>query len=139
MTDLARTTATPPDFANSLAVTSATLTDWGVFVTPWAYSSPAPGHPRRTVAFDVFGWVGTKTAIYGHYVLDGKLVHTVRIGVPQGSCGDVLKHMREFPFRPVPAETYRIQFDATAAYHTLGLEYSSYYKRVRVAPKEAIR
>jgi hypothetical protein len=138
--DLTRIQAVPPDGANGSASVSFTITDWGVDVAPWDHTPPAPGHPRRMTTFNLLGWTWVHgRPIYAHYVKGGKLVHTVRLAVPQGPCGDGRVDQPEFPFRPVHPGIYSIQFDATAAYHRPGYEYSHYYRQVRVAPKDAVR
>jgi hypothetical protein len=138
--DLARAHAAPPDAANALASTTFTITNWGVRVTPWEQGPPAAGHPRRMATFSIMGWTWVKDKpIYAHYLRGGKVVRTVRLAVPQGPCGDATVQMPEFPFRPVPAGTYRIQFDASKAYLKAGSEWAHFYRAVRVAPKDAVR
>ena len=138
--DLARLHADVPDPMNAFAVTHVTITDWGVRVVPWDVYGVAVGLPKQVVTFDVMGWTWIHgKPIYAHYLRKGKLVHTERLAVPTGPCGDATLQLPEFPFRPVPAGTYRIQFDASAALHTPGSEWAAYYRSVRVAPKDAVR
>jgi hypothetical protein len=92
-------------------------------------------------SFVAVGWAwATGHTLYAHYVRRGRVVHTARVGVLDAPCGDARATMREFPFRPVPAATYIVQFDATRAYHAPGEDIESYvYYRVRVRPRDAVR
>jgi hypothetical protein len=124
------------------AVASAqiTVTTWGIQVAPWYRRVPV-GHPRRMASFVTFGWAwATGHTLYAHYVLRGRVVHTAPVGFLHAPCGDARTTMREFPFRPVPAGAYTVQFDATRAYHppSDGIESSYSYYRVRVRPRDAV-
>jgi hypothetical protein len=124
---------------DQFAAAEVTLTGYDVYVKPWATMGPAAGRPRHMTVFDALGWTTLGDRLYAHYLRGGKLVRTVRLGSLTGPCGDLRVRMREFPFRPVPAGRYRVQFDTTRAYHKLGIEYSYYYKAVVVSAKRAVR
>jgi hypothetical protein len=75
--------------------------------------------------------------LYAHYFLKGKLKKTVRIGALTGDCGNLTKKMKQFPFRPVPAGDYRIDFDTSRAYlrNAEGIR----YPHVKVPASKAVR
>ena len=103
---------------------------------PWETAVPAPGKPRRVVTLRTYGWTALTGTLYAHYVRQGRLVHTVALGRLRGPCGDLTRTMREFPFRPVPAGSYLVQFDTRLdwikAAGRLG------YRRVVVKPADAV-
>ena len=113
-----------------------TLADWELHVRPWETAVPAPGKPRRVVTLRTYGWTSLTGTLYAHYVRQGRLVHTVALGRLRGPCGDLTRTMREFPFRPVPAGSYLVQFDTRLdwikAAGRLG------YQRVVVKPADAV-
>jgi hypothetical protein len=74
---------------------------------------------------------------YAHYTRGGKLVKTIRVGALTGACGNITRHMREFPFRPVASGTWRVQFDTSLEYKAPG-EYYSVYPPVKGAAPDAI-
>ena len=110
------------------------FTDWGVRVRDFADGTARPRHMTTVMAM---GWLSEGKTLYAHYVRNGHLVKTVRVGALTGPAGNVTRHMREFPFRPVAAGQYRVQFDCTQRYQDGGEAYSSY--KVRVAAKDAVR
>ena len=121
--------------AGVTATATATYTDWGVRVPAWAAGK---GHPRRLMTVTALGWRSEGKTMYAHYTRGGKLVKTVRIGALTGPCGSTTRHLREFPFRPVPAGTWRVQFDTSLEYRVPGESYSV-YRPVKVARADAIR
>jgi len=88
------------------------------------------------VTLRTFGWTPLTGTLYAHYVRAGRLVRTVPLGRLRGPCGDLVRPMREFPFRPVPAGSYRVQFDNRRAFTTTGPRMG--YRRVVVAPADAL-
>ena len=125
--------ALPPD--QTTATVTPTFTDWGVRVTDWADGT---GRPRHKTTIMAMGWANEGKTLWAHYTRNGQLVKTVRVGALTGMAGNVARHMREFPFRPVPRGTYRIQFDTSQRYRAPG-EWYTVYTGVRVAAKDAVR
>jgi hypothetical protein len=125
--------ALPPD--QTTASVMPTFTDWGVRVTDWVDGT---GRPRHMTTIMAMGWANEGKTIWAHYTRNGKLVKTVRVGALTGIAGNVTRHMREFPFRPVPQGTYRVQFDTSQRYRVPG-EWYTVYKFVRVAANDAVR
>lgn len=134
-TDTALMAANPtlgPEAATATA--TAKYTDWGVRIPAWASGK---GHPRRMMTVTAMGWRSEGKTLYAHYTRGGKLVKTIRLGALTGACGDITRHTREFPFRPVAAGTWRVQFDTSLEYRSPG-EYYSVYPTVKVAARDAI-
>ena len=121
--------------AGFTATATATYTDWGVRVPAWAAGT---GHPRSMMTVTALGWRSEGTTMYAHYTRGGKLVKTVRVGALTRPCGNITRHMREFPFRPVAPGIWRVQFDASLEYRVAG-EYYTVYRPVKVAARDAIR
>ena len=67
--------------------------------------------PRKTVTVRAYGYEPAR--MWAHYVLRSERVKTVYVGALTGPCGNAVKHIREFPFRPVPAGTYSIYFQGS--------------------------
>lgn len=137
--DLTRLDTPPTDPVNAFATTTLTITDWALTVPSWERTRGIPdAHPRAMTTFAAMGWTWVHgTPLYAHYLRDGRLVRTVRLMVPAGPCGDATAQMREFPFRPVPAGTYRVLFSPHRDYPYPG--WYAYYPKVRVAAKDAVR
>jgi hypothetical protein len=121
--------------AVSTATATATYTDWGVRVPSWGAGT---GHPRRMMAVTALGWRSEGKTMYAHYTRGGKVIKTIRLGALTGPCGNLTRHIREFPFRPVAAGTWRVQFDTSLGYRVAG-EYYTVYRTVKVAARDAIR
>jgi hypothetical protein len=68
----------------------------------------------------------------------GRLLRTVTVGRLTGACGSLTLRAREFPFRPVPAGTYRVQFDTSRAYRVAKQDFVV-YRRLTVRAKDAVR
>jgi hypothetical protein len=135
-TDTALATANPAlGPAGFTATATATYTDWGVRVPAWG---DGKGHPRRMMTVTALGWRSEGKTMYAHYTRGGKLVKTVRLGALTGPCGNITRHLREFPFRPVAAGTWRVQFDSSLEYRIPGESYTV-YRTVKVAARDAIR
>jgi hypothetical protein len=120
----------------AVAATSVTVADWWVDVPPWG-GSPAYARPRRMTTVSAYGWTTLGTTLYVHYVRDRRLIRTLRLGELTGACGSLSLRMRQFPFRPVKAGTYRVQFDTTRAYRRK--DSWTAYPRVTVRAKDAVR
>ena len=116
----------------AVAATSVTVSDWWVDVPPWG-GLPAYARPRRMTTISAYGW----TTLYVHYVRGRRLIRTLRLGELTGACGSLSLRMRQFPFRPVRAGTYRVQFDTTRAYRRK--DSWTAYPRVTVRAKDAVR
>jgi hypothetical protein len=121
----------PPE--ESFAATSFVLSAVDVLVSPWLRGN---ANPRALTTFKVVGWAPYRK-VYAHYLLKGKLIKTVQIGSVSGSCGDLTKKVRQFPFRPVPAGRYRVRFTGTSFYDPQGFWIG--YREVVVAKSKAVR
>jgi hypothetical protein len=97
----------PPE--ESFANTTTQLSQWDVLADAWLNGQ---GDPRRAMHIQAFGWTHEKT-LWAHYFRGTKRIKTVRIGALQGACGDLTKHVRQFPFRPVPAGSWAIYFSGS--------------------------
>jgi hypothetical protein len=99
------TDATNP--ANT-AATSFIFSRWNVAV------STVGGriHPRRAVVIRGVGFTSSiGRRLYAHWMRNGRRVHTRRLGVLRGPCGDVRARLsRGFPFRPVRRGRYEVRF-----------------------------
>jgi hypothetical protein len=124
----------PPE--EQFAAATFQLTSWGVDVAPWNTDGPARGRPRRSTTFDASGWVGLGDTLYAHYRRNGRTVRSVRIGALTGPCGDLKRRVRQFPFRPVPAGTYRVVFSTSPTYR--GTRNASWYRAVVVRREDAV-
>jgi hypothetical protein len=62
-----------------------------------------------------YGFVGART-LYAHYARNGRLYRTVAIGALSAPCGTLSKTVAKFPFRPIRAGSWRIQFDGHRRY-----------------------
>jgi|tagenome__1003787_1003787.scaffolds.fasta_scaffold20932370_2 hypothetical protein len=122
--------------AGVTATATSTYTDWGVRAPAWEASTK--GHPRQMMTVTAIGWRSEGKVIYAHYTRGGKLVKTIRVGALTAPCGNLTRHMRQFPFRPVAAGTWRVQFDTSLDYRVPGESYTV-YRPIRVAAAEAIR
>jgi hypothetical protein len=119
-----------------VAMTEITLSDWDLLILPWETMGPAAGKPKRVVTMRTYGWTSLSGTLYAHYVRRGRLVHTVPLGRLRGPCGDLTRKMRQFPFRPVPAGRYTVQFDVRPRYVDRGPRLG--YRAVVVAPEDAL-
>jgi hypothetical protein len=132
-----RLQASATDQTTHGATTAFTLSDWDLLILPWETSTPARGKPGRMVTLRTYGWTSLSGTLYAHYVRRGLLLHTVALGRLRGSCGDLTRKMREFPFRPVPAGRYVVQFDVRPRYVNRGPRLG-YPRGVVVAPEDAV-
>src|SRR5262245_17027705 len=105
------------------AAADVLLSTWDVLVAPWDRGQV---DPRKTVAVRAYGYEPA-TKLWAHYVLNGKRVKTVYVGALTGPCGNLVKHMREFPFSPVRPGTYSIYFQGS---QTLDTRIGTPYRKV---------
>lgn len=127
-----RSQGAPPDqFSYALGFD---ISQWELNVAAW---SSARGRPGRRTKVRARGWVGSaSTTLYAHYLRKGKLLKTVRVGRLSGTCGDFRGRMKQFPFRPVKAGSYRVEFDTTRAHPNE--DATIFYRRVKVARGHAL-
>lgn len=81
----------------------------------WAVAVRTRGgriHPRRSATVRAVGYTNAiGKPLYAHWMRNGKRVHTRRLGLLRGACGDLRARLaRGFPFRPVPAGSYEVRF-----------------------------
>lgn len=87
-----------------------------------------PNRPTRVVAVGYTAAIGRP--LYAHYVRRGRRVHTLRLGVLRGRCGDLrVRLARGFPFRPVARGRWRVIFNTSPVDLTVD---DSIVHRVRV-------
>jgi hypothetical protein len=81
-------------------------------LSPW--STPGPrarrADPRAKAQFGGLGWVGQGSDLYAHYLRGTRVIKMVHIGTLVAPCGDLGRMMRQFPFRPVRAGTWSVDF-----------------------------
>jgi hypothetical protein len=80
----------------------------------------SPSQPLTTssrVRFRVRGLTDKLLPIYAHYVKDGLVRRTVRLGKPYGDCGLLSVRRRQFPFKHPKTGRWWIQFDQEQAYN----------------------
>lgn len=72
-------------------------------------------HPRRPVTLTPVGYTNAiARPLFAHWIRNGRRVHTRRLGILRGPCGDLRTRLvRGFPFRPVPAGTYDVRFSTS--------------------------
>ena len=100
LTDLANT-------ANE-ASTSVVFSRWNVGIT----TRGGKIRPRRRARLRAVGFTNARgKPLFAHWFRNGKRVHTRRLGLLQGPCGDLrAKLPRGFPFRPVRPGSYEVRF-----------------------------
>ena len=98
------------DLANqaNTAATTFIFSRWNVGIT-------AVGgriHPRRSVRIRGIGFTNAiGRPLFAHWFRNGRRVHTRRLGLLRGPCGDVRARLaRGFPFRPVRPGRYTVRF-----------------------------
>ena len=122
----------PPGSEPPFGAASTLLSTFDVFVPEWDRRQV---DPRKTVTVRAFGYEPA-TRLWAHYVLNGKRVKTVPVGALTGPCGNIVKRMREFPFRPVKAGRYAVYFQPT---QTLDKRLGTPYRSVVVPKAKAVR
>jgi hypothetical protein len=120
----------PPE-GPPFGVAQVLLSTFDVLVAPWDRSQV---DPRKMITVRAYGYEPS-TKLWAHYVLRGKRVKTVYVGALTGPCGNAVKHMREFPFRPVAAGTYSVYFQGS---QTLNKLIGTPYRQVTVPRAKAI-
>jgi hypothetical protein len=72
-------------------------------------------HPRRPVTLTPVGYTNAiGRPLFAHWMRNGRRVHTRRLGLLRGPCGDLRSRLaRGFPFRPVPAGSYSVRFSTS--------------------------
>jgi hypothetical protein len=72
-------------------------------------------HPRRPVRLSPVGYTNAiGRALYAHWMRNGRRVHTRRLGILRGPCGDLTRRLsRGFPFRPVRPGSYTVRFSTS--------------------------
>lgn len=105
---------------------------FGIDVAPWDSHQV---DPRKTVVVAAAGYEPA-TKLWAHYVLNGKRVKSVLVGSLNGPCGDLTKHMREFPFRPVRAGNYTVYFTGS---QQLDKHAGAFYRNIVVSKSKAIK
>jgi hypothetical protein len=98
----------PADSPDVTATTSFIFSRWNVGVR----SVGGRIHPSRPVRLNAVGYTNAiGKRLYAHWMRNGKRVHTRRLGVLRGPCGDARARLsRGFPFRPVRAGSYEVRF-----------------------------
>jgi hypothetical protein len=124
----------PGDQSSPFGTAFFKLSTFDVFVAPWDSNKV---DPTKATTFRAYGFEGLGPVLYAHYLLHGKLKKTVRIGGLTGACGNLTKRMKQFPFRPVPAGDWRVNFDTSRAYSARadGIRYA----HVKVPASKAVR
>ncbi|HEV2812337.1 MAG TPA: hypothetical protein VGW10_03705 [Solirubrobacteraceae bacterium] len=69
-------------------------------------------HPARPVSINALGFTTSiRRPLFAHWMRNGTRVHTRRLGVLRGPCGDLRTRLsRGFPFRPVRPGRYEVRF-----------------------------
>jgi hypothetical protein len=102
----------PPGSPQSTAQTQFLLSRGLVRVPAWGGRFSLTGKSKITVS----GFVGGSTSnLYAHYVRDGKLRRTVKVGKLTGPCGDFIGKVPNTPFKPKVGK-YRVRFDTARHY-----------------------
>ena len=120
----------PP--AEQAASVEVTLSQWAVGVLGWI---DGRGDPKASSDFIGVGWEPFRR-IFAHYFLGGTRVRSVRVGAVRGPCGDVVKRIREFPFRPVRAGSWTVYFSPTQSFDRRGawIRYRVVVPRAKAVP-----
>jgi hypothetical protein len=87
----------------------------------------SPVKPRNTstrVRFRGRGFTEPLKLIYAHYVFNGRVRETVRIGKPFGDCGQFSVRRRQFPFKNPRLGAWTVQFDQEQAYNPKALVFT---------------
>jgi hypothetical protein len=87
----------------------------------------SPTKPRNTktrVRFRGRGFTDRLNPIYAHYVFNGKVRQTVRIGKPFGDCGQFSVRRRQFPMKNPHVGPWIVQFDQEQAYNPNATAYT---------------
>lgn len=101
----------------------------------WNVGIRGPGgrvHPSRPLGINAVGYTNAiGRRLYVHYVRNGRRVHTRRLGILRGPCGDMRARLsRGFPFRPVAAGRWSVVFNSSRRNHR-AVDSVSHRTRVR--------
>ncbi len=109
LVDLTRLRAGRPENDPEVgATTTFIFSRWAVGVR----TRGARIHPKRAVRLNPVGYTNAVgKPLYAHWMRNGRRVHTRRLGVLRGPCGDLKTRLsRGFPFRPVRPGSYQVRF-----------------------------
>jgi hypothetical protein len=110
-TERAIDTFTDPNNPSKPAVVQWTLSAWEVGIPAWRRTARV-GQPMTVYAY---GWTSSGTTLYMHYYLAAKHYKTVRVGRLTGACGNLAKHVEQFPFAHVKRGEWKVFFSTTKA------------------------
>jgi hypothetical protein len=124
----------PP--AEQTASTTFTQVFFGAYYRPWNTDGPATAQPGRSATLEASGYLDSNSRVlYVHYIRNGRLAKTLRVGRLSGPCAMLTTRFRQFDFRPLKAGTYRVEFDTTKSWPNDDL--LSGYRRVVVRARDA--
>jgi len=103
-------TFTDPANPTKPAVVQWTLSSWTMSVPAWAGRAARPGQAMTVYAY---GWTTAGTTLYMHYFRGTKRYKTVRVGRLTGACGDLSKHLVQFPFHHPKPGDWKVFFSTT--------------------------
>ena len=105
-----RASGTPPESPDVTATTSFIFSRWNVGIRTVGRRI----HPRRPVTISAVGYTNAiGRSLYAHWLRNGRRVHTRRLGVLRGPCGDRRVRLRRgFPFRPRRG-SYTVSFNSS--------------------------
>jgi hypothetical protein len=109
-TETAIDTFTDPGNPAKPAVVQWTLSAWSMSVPAWSGRAARVGQPMTVYAY---GWTSTGTTLYMHYFRGTKRYKTVRVGRLTGACGDLSKHLVQFPFSHPKPGAWKVFFSTT--------------------------
>ena len=109
-TETAIDTFTDPANPAKPAVVQWTLSAWSMSVPAWSRRAARVGQPMTVYAY---GWTSTGTTLYMHYFRATKRYKTVRVGRLGGPCGDLAKHVTQFPFAHPKPGNWKVFFSTT--------------------------
>jgi hypothetical protein len=114
--------SSPPILNEALQVRqgSVVVATSSFLVTPLAVLPDIVGYtnPTGRIQLRAYGFIGSGK-LYAHYARNGRLYKTVAVGSLSSPCGTLGTSVAKFPFRPVPAGSWRIQFDGQVRYRKL--------------------
>ena len=101
----------PPESPDVTATTSFIFSRWNVGVR----TRGGKISPRRSASVRAVGYTNAVgRPLYAHWLRNGKRVHTRRLGILRGPCGDrQVRLSRGFPFRPVAPGSYQVTFNSS--------------------------
>jgi hypothetical protein len=109
-TETAIDTFTDPANPTKPAVVQWTLSSWTMSVPAWNRRAARPGQAMTVYAY---GWTSSGTTLYMHYFRGTKRYKTVRVGRLTGACGDLSKHLVQFPFHHPKPGAWKVFFSTT--------------------------